>query len=112
MELAIAGDLVNFAKNELEARKRFYYPPFVTLIKITISGDKDKVRDETEEIATKLEEYSPTIFPAFIKTIKGKVMTHLLLKLPPHKWPDKDLREILISLSLSVAIRVDPESLL
>lgn len=112
VEYALSSDLANFAKYEISSREKFNYPPFKTLIKITVSGKKETVADETVKIADLLEKYSPTIFPAFIKTIKGNTVAHILLKLDPKDWPDETLREILLSLPPSVAVKVDPESLL
>ncbi len=112
VEFGTSGDLSNFAKNDLAQRKSFDYPPFQTLIKLTIMGDKDKAWREAENLSELLEEHNPSIFPAFIKTVKGKSLVHMLIKLDPKKWPDKDLRHILLSLPPSVAVRVDPESLL
>ena len=37
---ALAGNLIDFFKDEIEDRKSFKYPPFSTLIKISASGKK------------------------------------------------------------------------
>ncbi len=112
IEQALAGDLDSFSKDELKARKEFGYPPFVRIIKLTITGKKEAVRVEAGIVTEKLRAYNPVVFPAFIKAIKGETLLHIMLKIPREKWPDKALSEILLSFPPSVRIDTSPTSLL
>ena len=112
IEQALAGDLDSFSKDELKARKEFGYPPFVRIIKLTITGKKEAVRVEAGIVTEKLRAYNPVVFPAFIKAIKGETLLHIMLKIPREKWPDKALSEILLSFPPSVRIDTSPASLL
>lgn len=119
----IKGDIEKFYESELLFRKALNYPPFRTLIKITVE-DKDKTRAQKEiEILTDLlEEYSPTKFPMFIPKIKDHHRLCLLLRLSPNMWSnpkteeDKQkqakLKKILSSLPPKYKIDIGPESLL
>ncbi len=112
VEYAVSEDFSNFTKYELEGRETFGYPPFKTLIKITISGKKESVSEEVRKTAEILKEFEPTVFPAFIKTMKDKTIAHILIKIDPKKWPDKSLEQKLLSLPPAYLVKVDPESLL
>jgi len=112
VEYAASEDFSNFMRYEIDSRRSFGYPPFKTLIKITITGKKEMVCTEVKKIGELLKEYSPLIFPAFIKTIKGQTISHILIKLDPSLWPDKKILQKLLLLPPSVTVKVDPESLL
>ncbi len=112
IEQGLAGDLESFAKDEIKARKAFGYPPYMHLIKLTVGGKKDRVKADAQIVADRLAEWKPRIFPAFIKSIKGQTLLHILIKVPETDWPDKELSEILMSLPPSVKIDTSPQSLL
>ncbi|MFA6050658.1 MAG: hypothetical protein WC761_05690 [Candidatus Paceibacterota bacterium] len=112
IEQGLSGDLETFAKDEIKARKAFGYPPYMHLLKLTVAGKKDRVKEDAQVVSDRLKEYSPRIFPAFIKSIKGQTLLHILVKIPEEKWPDKELSEILMSLPPSVKIDTSPQSLL
>ncbi len=111
-DYAAKGNLMDFYREEIDARKRLKYPPFSTLIKITSMGTKPQVTQDMNHVAELLKEYNPLIFPAFIETIKKKSIMHALIKLEPKTWPSSELLGKLLSLSPNIAINVDPESLL
>ncbi|HYC34155.1 MAG TPA: hypothetical protein VEC13_00310 [Candidatus Paceibacterota bacterium] len=112
VETSLNADLGKFIKEELAARKQFQYPPFSTFIKLSIKARKDVVKKDIEIITKLLEKWNPTVFPAFIKSEKGKTIAHMLLTLPKIGWPNEELRNILLSLPPYIEIKVDPESLL
>lgn len=111
-EYGIKGNTNDFFRNEIEERKRFNYPPFFTLIKITLEGKKDKIIKEMEEAQNILDPYEVEVFPAFTHTIRGNYVLHGLIRLEYSKWPNQDLNSKLRSLSPNIKIKVDPETLL
>lgn len=111
-EYGLKGNMHDFYKSTLEEREKFKYPPFTTLVKITLEGKKDEIVKEMEEIQSNLEPFEVEVFPAFTQTIKGKFVLHGLLRLSAEKWPHEDLVMKLRSLPPSASIKVDPETLL
>ncbi|MES2059524.1 MAG: hypothetical protein V4438_00675, partial [Patescibacteria group bacterium] len=112
IEQALSGDLEEFAKDEIKARKEFGYPPFMKIVKLTVAGKKEFVKADAQIVANKLEKYNPVVFPAFIKAIKGETLLHIMIKIPAKEWPNPELSETLLSLPLSVRIDTTPASLL
>lgn len=112
IEYATKGNLAEFYREEINNRKELLYPPFSTLIKITVSGDKKKVVDEMDKLEKYLEPNSISIFPAFTPFAKGKYNMHALIKIPRNDWIDKKLLEKLLNLPQNFDVNVDPETLL
>ena len=111
----VKGNISGFYKEEIENRKRFNYPPFKLLIKITKDGRNDaEVAKETEKLEKILNEWKPLSYKAFIPKIKNVYRRHILLKIDPLSWPSgqRKLHQILLSLAPSWKVEVDPESLL
>ncbi len=114
-ENVIKGNISEFYQSELESRKKFNYPPFKTLIKITIERkNRKQLENDILFLKNELKEYEPFSFPAFISKIKNNYLWHILLKLDPGTWPLKQekLHQILSSLPPIWKINVDPETLL
>ncbi|HEY9583702.1 MAG TPA: hypothetical protein VJI66_01920 [Candidatus Paceibacterota bacterium] len=111
-EYGLKGNMSDFYRNEIESRKKFNYPPFTTLIKITLEGKKDRIVKEMEQAQNILDPYEVEVFPAFTHTIRGNYVLHGLLRLVAGKWQDNTLLEKLRTLPPSVKIKVDPETLL
>lgn len=111
-DYATKGNLMDFYREETEERKKLNYPPFSTLIKLTIRGPKPRIDEEMKIIEKSLHEFEPLIFPAFIETVNNKSILHALIKLPRADWISKSLLEKLLALPPYVAVNVDPESLL
>lgn len=114
-ENVIKGNISGFYKEEIENRKNFNYPPFKTLIKITRKGKNGaQTKKEIDDLAKKLQEWNPVAYPAFIPKIKNIYVWHLLLKINPEEWPEKQekLHQILSLLTPQWKINIDPESLL
>ena len=106
------GNLIDFYREEIAERKALHYPPFTTLIKLTLLGKQQQVEKEMHLAAQKLETYKPEIFPAFITTIKGKYRMNILIRVPRGEWVDEKLLGILRALPPQFAVRVDPEDVL
>ncbi|MBI2096073.1 MAG: primosomal protein N' [Candidatus Taylorbacteria bacterium] len=111
-DYALKGNLTDFYRQELAERKTFEYPPFSTLIKVTRSGKRERVKEEMGKLSAALAGEDFVIFPAFIHTVKGKYVMHCLLKLREGRWIDEKLFGKLASLPLSFTVNVNPESLL
>lgn len=112
IDQALTGDLELFAKDEIRKRKEFGYPPYQRLVKLTISGKKDRVREDVAEVSERLRSFKPRVFPAFIKSTDGDTHMHIMLKIAPTDWPNRELSSILLSLPPSVKIDTTPQSLL
>jgi primosomal protein N' len=111
-DFATKGNLMDFYREEIEERKKLNYPPFSTLIKITIKGPKARIAEDMQQVEKNLQDYEPVIFPAFIDTINNKSILHALIKIKHTDWISKPLLEKLLSLPPYIAVNVDPESLL
>ncbi|MES3005609.1 MAG: primosomal protein N' [Patescibacteria group bacterium] len=106
------GALTDFYRKEIEMRQMLQYPPFSTFIKVTIEGKKAVISEQMERVQAMLEPWSTSVFPAFIPTIKGNSVLHLLVTVPPESWPDEGLAKTLSSLQPNFVVKVNPESLL
>jgi len=111
-EYALAGNLIDFFKDEIEDRKTLRYPPFSTLIKISVMGTKNEVLEETEKVQKMIVPYEMDVFPAFIPRKKAVYSINGIIKIPEGKWPDKNIAERLKSLPMHFSVNVDPDSLL
>ncbi len=112
IDYAIKGNLAEFYREEINNRKELQYPPFSTLIKISVSGEKKKVADEMDKLEKYLDPYPIAIFPAFTPYAKGKYSMHALIKIPRDSWVDRALLDRLKNLPPFFNINVNPESLL
>ena len=106
------GNLSDFYRGTLKEREQFRYPPFATLIKITLDGHKDGIAAEMSTIQELIEPYEIDIFPAFTSTVRGNSVIHGLIKVESSKWPDMELVNKLRSLPPYISVRINPESLL
>jgi primosomal protein N' (replication factor Y) len=111
-EFGLKGNMNDFYKTTIEERRRFNYPPFTTLIKITLEGKKDEIVKEMENVQNILDPYEVEVFPAFTHTVRGNYVLHGLIRLPHDKWPNPDLNSKLRQLSPGIIVKVDPETLL
>jgi primosomal protein N' len=111
-EYALKGNLSDFHRETIRERKQFEYPPYMTLIKISVEGKKDAIAQMMATIQKLIEPHEIDIFPAFTATVRGNSIIHGLLKVAPESWPDSALIAKLQSLPPQVSVKVDPESLL
>jgi len=109
---AVEGNVSKFYEGEILNRRRFEYPPFTTLIKISSFGTVPNIIKEMDLIEKELSEYSFQIYPAFSRVDKNKFVLSGLLKIPVEKWPDKKLTEILKNFPPNISVNVGPESTL
>ncbi len=112
VEFAVAGNLIEFYKKEIEDRQALGYPPFGIFIKITTRGTKNFATRETEKLKSIFDSYSPTIFNS-IHEKKGKQFAvNIVIKLKKGKWLEENLFSLLKSLPPHFEIKVDPDNLL
>ncbi|MFA5841597.1 MAG: primosomal protein N' [Candidatus Paceibacterota bacterium] len=110
-DYALRGDLLPFYRKELLERKKFNYPPFTVLIKISWETKYERAEKETSDTAARLEGYS---IHSYISPIPGKktgLRANILIKIPHDKWVDEKLLAILKKLSPKYTVSVDPDSL-
>jgi primosomal protein N' (replication factor Y) len=112
LDYAIKGNLSDFYREEISARKELAYPPFSAMVKISLVGTKAAVIAEMEKLQTTLEPYQIDVFPAFVPGPTGKLIMNGLLKIPRESWPDRNLLDKLRNLPPVFSIDVEPESLL
>lgn len=108
----LSGNLSDFYRNTIADRRRSFYPPFSTLIKITVKGQKDAIAAEMDAIRKMIEPRDMDIFPAFTAAVRGNSIIHGLVKVKRENWPDEALAGKLRLLPPSVTIKINPESLL
>ena len=113
----MSGNLSSFYKEETYAREVISYPPFVTHIKITVEDTKANAAQKMKKLQDLLEPHESKglktmIFPAFVPTVRGKSVLHMLLTLPKSDWPDEHLQNTIAHLPPDYQVRVNPESLL
>ncbi len=122
---ALSGNLSEFTKQELGLRKAFFYPPYGTIIKITLHGKKTEIPEEMARLKNFLAEFSP-IAPNTISRTSSKIFQrktsagafqnilrmHMLIKLKEDVWPDETLLSKLRALPPQFTIEVNPDHLL
>ena len=101
-----------FYEKEILMRKRFEYPPFSVLIKISSYGTPKKAASELEYVESFLKNYNFVIYPGFTPIGNGKFTLHGLLKVPSEKWPDQTLVTLLRSLPPYLSVNVMPTNTL
>ncbi len=111
-EYAVKGNLIDFFKDEIDDRKKFNYPPYSTIIKVSVVGTKNEIANLVENLHKTIEPYGIDIFPAFIPQVKGKFSVGGVIKVPEGKWPDITLSNSLKGLPMNYSVNVDPESLI
>lgn len=109
---ALSGNSSDFYRTEIAMREKLHYPPFVTLIKISVEGTPAAVQKELSLLSATFAEYNPQIFPAFVHTVRGNSVAHALIRVPRDRWPDPELLAKLRSLPPHLAVNVNPESVL
>ncbi|MSU55374.1 MAG: hypothetical protein EXS46_02420 [Candidatus Taylorbacteria bacterium] len=112
IEYAVKGNLIDFYREEIKQREMFRYPPFYTLIKISLAGVRLSVISEMTKLKDYLDPFPLEIFPAFSEDRKGQFTMHALLRLQSGSWVDRSLLKKLLVLPPQFKVVVDPESLL
>lgn len=111
-EQALRGDLVTFTETELALRKAFSYPPYGTIIKITLRGKRADVASEMERLKTFLTDYAPIVPGTMAREPKNMFRMHMILKLAENNWPNNELLAKLRALPPHITVEVNPDHLL
>lgn len=111
-EYGLKGNLSDFYRSVLAERKRFEYPPFSLIIKITLEGDKATIAKEMGELQAYFAPHEIEVFPAFTTTSRGTSLIHGVIRIREGQWPDMDLVEKFREMPPSISIKINPESLL
>lgn len=115
-ELVTGGNIGEFVRTELEARKELSYPPFSTMIKFTHQGGKVEGGRALEDIERIFGSYHPVTFPSFISKVRGKYIMNALLRIPKDEgqsaWPNEELLGLIRALPPDVEVRVNPDNII
>lgn len=111
-EYAMAGNLLDFYKEELAERERFDYPPFVVLIKVSYTGTPKQVKDEMEKLKNHFANYAAENYQASTPARRGAYTEHLLIKIGRARWIDEELLQLLKALPPQFTIEIEPESVM
>ncbi len=111
-EQALSGDLASFTENELAIRKAFSYPPYGTIIKITLRGKRAEVAGEIERLKTFLGSYAPIVPGTMAREPKNIFRMHMILKLADGNWLNNELLAKLRALPMQFTVEVNPDNLL
>lgn len=111
-DFALKGNLADFFRGEIDERKQFYYPPFSLFIKLSVEGKPSMAKKSAEDVAAYLEEFKPSVYPAFAPSVRGNAVFHVLITRNPNEWPSDELIAKLRTLPPSILVKVEPESLL
>ncbi len=112
LEQALKGDLLAFTEDELGLRKAFSYPPYGTIIKITLRGKRAELPTELERLKAYLVESNPISPQTITREPKNMFRMHLILKLAEGTWPNSTLLTKLRALPPQFTIEVNPDHLL
>lgn len=107
---ALTGDLASFIESELALRKTFLYPPYSTIIKITLRGTREELPAKIKKLKMFLAPLEPLAPNTATKESKNIFRMHLILKLKI--WPDEKLSAKLRTLPPEIAVDVNPDHLL
>ncbi len=108
----LSGNLSEFTENELTLRKAFSYPPYGTIIKITLHGKKMEIPEEMGRLKIFLAEYSPITPKTMSRDPRGLFRMNAIVKLIEGMWPNKTLLTKLRTLPPQFTVEVNPDNLL
>ena len=112
LQTVISGNFSRFYRSELKARKELGYPPYTVLIKVSLTGREEDIKEKMEEAVILLKPYELVTFSRFLKAPKGNFTLHGFLRVSREEWPDDELLERLQALPPNYTVTVDPDSIL
>lgn len=114
------GNFADWHKHEIADREQFGYPPFTTLIKVSLAGSDEKLARIRKNLEDAFVEYRP-MFPESKSRIRGYPTMSMILKVPRLKWSpktiiseatlDPQLLELLRTFPQNWSITIDPQDL-
>lgn len=114
-DYALKGHISGFYEEELAQRKRFSYPPFKLLIKVTKgNADKPALQKEIKHFVEQLKDFDVVDYPAFIPKEKNLYKWNVIIKVDRETWPkgQAKLHSFLFYLPPAWRVDVEPDSLL
>jgi primosomal protein N' (replication factor Y) len=121
IRLAAAHDLHGFARQELEFRRSFFYPPFCELASVLVSSpDRTRAERASAEIGSALRGAGSTLrlsgpAPAPLERLKGRWRFQILLRAADRRKVLAALEEAIPERSpagVRVDVDVDPQDLM
>jgi len=123
IKFAAKHDFPGFYDQEIVERKKYNYPPFSTLIKLTYSSKTaEKTQEEVGEMADRLKNIIQTgtrkpiqilgPSPAFLPKLAGKYRWQIVLKIKDERFTKDVLRKIEEYYKIGWIVDVSPENLL
>ncbi len=109
---AMRGQIGDFCKDELAVRGAFGYPPFSTLIKVSVSGTASEVEKRMKELEALLVPYGFSGTTHLIRKTATSYEMHGFIKCDAGKWPHNELSQVLSHLPHDITVTVDPDSVL
>lgn|GEM_PF-3235629 len=103
-----------FMRQEHNARKQLSYPPYSTLVRISLEGALEKTHIARDNYMKILAQNNPQTFSGHVaqspRAKSTRVREHILLRIPIQQWPDQKLINFLRLLPQSVEICINPKS--
>lgn len=112
LETLLSGNISRFYREELAMRKKYGYPPYTTLIKVTTESTPEHMEARAQGIRTHLQEYAPVSLPHTMVTPKGLHATHCFLRISAEQWPETHLVELLRNLPPYARVTINPDTIL
>ena len=110
---ALDGNLAEFYRFEFLERKKYDFPPFTTIIKISsMRSTEQALGNDFKALEEVFKDYDFNYYPAFTERVKGKYVMNGIIRVEKNKWPNDDLRQKLINLDPQYDIVIDAESIL
>jgi primosomal protein N' (replication factor Y) len=107
------GNLADFYRQEFIDRKKFNYPPFKILIKITSeNANKNKLEKDFEGLKQFLMPEKFEFYAGLTKKIRGKFVMHGIMRLDRDQWPEKVLVEKIRNIPPQFKVEVDAQSII
>lgn len=82
----IGSNLLELYREELKIRKILKYPPWSTIIKLSVSGNLSAVEKEQARLNEEFKDFEGEYCNSFIKRIGNVYMLTLVLKVPRLEW--------------------------
>ncbi len=106
------GFLRPWYRHTLELRERLGYPPFAVLVRLTLTGSRQRI----QQTAASLEPHLPSAYftgRSRLFPLRGsRALQHFYLRVPSNEWPNETLAQFLATLPPSVTVEVNPSSIL
>lgn len=112
LNMVVSGNFSSFYKSELKARKSFGYPPYTTILKVSVTGTEASVARNMAHAQEVLTPFELVPYSRTLRAPKGNLILHGFVRLARETWPDRELLARLKELGPAYIIEIDPESIL